>query len=119
MQAHVTRVVLLGDSFVFGYKTDQEDRLGVFLRRYLRERASDTAAEVECLHVAISSWNVQAECAYVRRQLGALRPEELPTRAKELQAPVELVAEPTAGNHLLAAEIEFFDRFYAAQRGER
>ena len=73
--AGVTRVVLLGDSFVFGYEIDQQDRLGVFLRRYLSERAADTAAEIECLHVAISSWNVQAECAYVRRQLGALRPD--------------------------------------------
>jgi len=36
-----------------------------------------------------------------------------------VEAYMELAAEPTAGNHLLAAEIEFFDRFYAAQRGER
>lgn len=35
------------------------------------------------------------------------------------EAYMELAAEPTAGNHLLAAEIDFFDRFNAAQRGDR
>jgi len=69
----VTRVVLVGDSFVFGFEAEQEERLGVFLRRYLSERTGNEA--IECLHLAISSWNVRSECAYVRRQLGALRPD--------------------------------------------
>jgi lysophospholipase L1-like esterase len=69
----VVRVVLLGDSFVFGYGVGAEDRLGVFLEEYLRARGR--GAEVECLHLAVSSWNIRSECAYLRRQLGSLRPD--------------------------------------------
>ncbi len=71
----VTRVVLLGDSFVFGYKVRPEDRLGVFLERFLEERSGKPAGSIECLHLAVSSWNLLAECAYLRRQLDQLRPD--------------------------------------------
>ena len=68
-----TRIVVLGDSFVFGYRTAAEDRVGVFLERFLRSRgASD---DVEVLHIAASSWNILAETSYLRRQLHALQPD--------------------------------------------
>jgi len=70
----VTRVCLLGDSFVFGYKVAAEERLGVVLEEALEERAG-VECEIECLHLGISSWNVQAECAYLRRQLHLLEPD--------------------------------------------
>ncbi len=73
--AGVTRVVLLGDSYVFGYGVEPEERLGAFLERYLEEQSGAQAESIECLHVAIGSWNIRAECAYVRRQISALRPD--------------------------------------------
>jgi lysophospholipase L1-like esterase len=73
--AGTTRIVLLGDSFVYGYKVKAEDRLGVFLEQYLREKSGRAGDAIECLHLAASSWNLRAECAYLRRQLAALRPD--------------------------------------------
>ena len=70
----ITRVVLLGDSYVFGYGIAQEERLGVHLERFLKER-SPTETEIEVLHVAISSWNIRAECSYMRRALDAYDPD--------------------------------------------
>ena len=70
--AGTTRVVLLGDSFVYGYNVEAEDRLGVFLEDFLEQRGS---GDVECLHVAATSWNVLAETAYLRRQLHVLQPD--------------------------------------------
>lgn len=67
------RVVLLGDSYVFGYGIEAEDRLGVFLERALRERSGRD--DVEVLHIAVSSWNILSECAYLRRQLSLLQPD--------------------------------------------
>jgi hypothetical protein len=32
---------------------------------------------------------------------------------------MEMAAEPASGNHLLADEIAFFDRFYAAQAAQQ
>lgn len=69
------RVVLLGDSFVFGDGAEAEDRLGAWLERSLRERARRPAARIECLHVAASSWNFVAEAEFVRRQLDLLQPD--------------------------------------------
>ncbi len=70
--AGTTRVVLLGDSFVFGHGTAAEVRFGVFLERWISERSG---AEVEVLHIGISSWNILAECAYLRRQLSLVEPD--------------------------------------------
>jgi hypothetical protein len=70
----VVRVVLLGDSYVFGQGTLQSERFGVFLREALRTRARQASA-VECLHLGVSSWNILSECAYLRRQLDPMRPD--------------------------------------------
>ena len=53
----VTRVVLLGDSYVFDNGVLAEDRMGVFLEKWLVERASRNG-EIECLHVGGESWNL-------------------------------------------------------------
>src|SRR5574342_198728 len=48
--AGVVRVVLLGDSFVFGTGVAENDRLGAFLRGYLTSNAGDPKKRIECLH---------------------------------------------------------------------
>ncbi len=70
----VTRVVLLGDSWVFGMGVAAEDRAGARLEEFLRERATGPGP-IEVLNVGIPSWNVVAECAYLRRQLELLQPD--------------------------------------------
>lgn len=69
------RVVLLGDSFVFGWHVAAGERLGVHLERALNERQTGARVPVEVLHLAVTSWNLVGECAFVRRQLERLAPD--------------------------------------------
>ena len=71
----VVRVVLLGDSFVFGYGVTADSRFGAHLERELNSRSGTSGVRVECLHMGVSSWNFQAETAYLRRQLTDLDPD--------------------------------------------
>ncbi|QDU69170.1 SGNH/GDSL hydrolase family protein [Engelhardtia mirabilis] len=68
-----TRIVLLGDSYVYGFGIAAEDRFGVELERRLRPFCP--TARLEVLHLGVASWNLQAECAYLRRQLAELDPD--------------------------------------------
>ncbi len=68
------RIVLLGDSFVYGRGVAASERMGVHLERWLRENCPD-AVPIEVLHIGVSSWNYQAQTAYLRRQLHDLRPD--------------------------------------------
>ena len=68
------RVVLLGDSYVFGHRVEQEERVGVLLRQALVERSRADLA-IEVLHFAIPSWNIVSETSYLRRQISRLRPD--------------------------------------------
>lgn len=68
------RVVVLGDSFVFGNGVAPEDRLGSFLEAALAERGD---ADVEVLSIGMSAWNLAAECAWARRSLSDLEPDLL------------------------------------------
>ena len=69
------RIVLLGDSYIYGMGVAAEERLGVRLRTMLAEHATAGAPAVEVLHIGIISWNIVAECAFVRRQLSLLQPD--------------------------------------------
>lgn len=69
------RVAFLGDSFVMGHAIAAQDRVGVFLERFLSERAAAGHGPIECLHLGINTWNIAAETAFLRRQLGLLRPD--------------------------------------------
>lgn len=70
------RVVVLGDSFVFGMGVAADQRLGVHLQRELAARAgASPAPAVEVLHVGIVSWSLVAECSFLRRQLALLQPD--------------------------------------------
>ncbi len=71
--ADLVRIVLLGDSYVFGLNIATEERLGAVLERELGGRTPGT--RFECLHYAVNSWNLVSECAFVRRQLELLRPD--------------------------------------------
>ncbi len=69
------RVVILGDSFVLGSGINAEERMGTHLERYLQERAPEFASQIEVLQIGMGSWNIQAECAFARRQLSLLKPD--------------------------------------------
>ncbi|MBM4014057.1 MAG: hypothetical protein FJ293_03715 [Planctomycetes bacterium] len=83
--AGTTRVVILGDSFVMGYGVKAEDRVGVHLEQLLREDAAAGGGSagggaaapgpIECLHFGVNTWNLVAECAFLRRQLTLVQPD--------------------------------------------
>lgn len=73
--AGVVRVVLLGDSFVHGAGVEWNERAGAQLERLLVEHTGLANARIEVLHAGISSWNVRAECAWLRRALSWLEPD--------------------------------------------
>jgi hypothetical protein len=73
--AGMVRIVLLGDSYVFGLNVAQDERLGAVLEKELAARAPDPKPTFECLHLAVNSWNIESECTYLRRQLDRLRPD--------------------------------------------
>ena len=73
--AGVTRIVLLGDSFVMGQGVEAQERLGVFLERWLNDHAGAAHGPIEVLHVGASGWNLLAECTYVARQITPLAPD--------------------------------------------
>ncbi len=68
------RIVLLGDSFVFGIGVQAQDRMGVFLEQELRSR-SPYDGEIEVLHLGVASWNYINQAAFLRRQLSQLQPD--------------------------------------------
>jgi hypothetical protein len=71
--ADVVRIVLLGDSFVFGLNIEARERLGARLEEALSARVP--GRRFECLHLAVNSWNLRSECVYLRRQLHELAPD--------------------------------------------
>jgi hypothetical protein len=70
-----TRVVILGDSFVFGPGVEMDERLGVHLEAELERRAGRQDQDVEVLHVGLGSWNILAETSFMRRGLSSLDPD--------------------------------------------
>jgi hypothetical protein len=70
------RVVLLGDSYVFGMGVAADQRCGVLLERMLEERARvQPVPPIEVLHFGITSWGIAAAAEFMRRQLGLTRPD--------------------------------------------
>lgn len=69
------RVVVLGDSYVYGNMVAADERMGVYLERFLQERAGGGEAPIECLHIGIPSWNILSECAYMRRRITDFQPD--------------------------------------------
>lgn len=73
--AGVIRVVLLGDSFVFGQGVEENDRFGSLLHGFLTRNAGPTKSRIECLHFGITCWNIVAETAFMRRVLSLVQPD--------------------------------------------
>ena len=71
----LVRIVILGDSIVYGIGAAAEDRMGVHLEKWLGERVPEFAGRIECLHIGVPSWNIRAESSYLRRQLSDLQPD--------------------------------------------
>lgn len=69
----LVRIVLLGDSFVFGPGVRADERAGVALEKVLTEHVPDRRFEV--IHLGMSSWNARAESEYLRRNLSNLSPD--------------------------------------------
>ncbi len=71
----VTRVVLLGDSFVYGYSVEVEQRLGAHLEPWLEHNARRKDTRLQVLHIGVGSWNLRSECAWMLRALSLLQPD--------------------------------------------
>lgn len=69
------RLVLLGDSFVFGYGVAPDERMGRYLSELLAPHLPPGLAQVECLHVGVGGWNAVNATTFLRRQLDALDPD--------------------------------------------
>ncbi len=70
----VTRILLVGDSMVFGWKLKEEDRLSSMLNRYVSDRL-DTRTRVEFFAIALPGWNVRSETAFLESHLRLLDPD--------------------------------------------
>lgn len=70
----MTRVVILGDSFVMGDGIQEDERFGRLLESELVSRGS-APGPVECIHLGLGSWNIRSEVSWLRRQLGLLKPD--------------------------------------------
>jgi hypothetical protein len=71
----VTRVVLLGDSFVFGEGAEEDERVSRQLERLIADQTKRPQWAVEVLAIAVPSWNIEAECAYLRRAMDSVEPD--------------------------------------------
>jgi hypothetical protein len=73
--AGTLRVILLGDSFVMGTGVEAPERFGTVLEKALQDHAGAAHGPIECLHFGIHAWNTVAETAWLRRQLGLVKPD--------------------------------------------
>jgi len=73
--ADLVRVVFIGDSYVFGWLLGVEQRASAVLERELQARCRAGAPRIEVLSLGITSWNLAASTAYMRRQLDVLAPD--------------------------------------------
>jgi len=70
----MTRVVLLGDSFILGQSVEAKDRLGAFLAEYFTANQG-VKRPVECLHFGETCWNTLAETSYLKRCFSLVQPD--------------------------------------------
>ena len=65
------RVVLVGDSWFFGWLLGDDDRLESHMRRVMKDAA------VDFVTVAVPGWNVRSEAAFLESRLSELDPDAL------------------------------------------
>lgn len=70
-----------------GRGAPEDARGGAHLERLLEPHVP--AGEVEELSLAVTRWNIQAECAYLRRQLGRLHLDDAAALPARLAVPAE------------------------------
>lgn len=63
------RIVLVGDSFYFGWKLTEEEKLGSALQRLLKDLPYDVVT------MAVPGWNVRSEAAFLKGTFNTLRPD--------------------------------------------
>jgi len=72
-EAGVLRVLLLGDSVIFGWRIADEHRIGESMARVID--AGLGAGRVEVISAALPAWNLRSEAAFLRRYLHRLQPD--------------------------------------------
>ena len=65
------RIVLVGDSWFFGWQLGDEDRLENHMRSALKDGA------VEIVTVALPGWNVRSEAAFLESHIAAVDPDAI------------------------------------------
>ncbi len=70
----VTRILIVGDSIVFGWKLEEKDRLSSILNRYA-SKMNSTKKKVEFFTIALPGWNVKSERAFLESHLRLLDPD--------------------------------------------
>ena len=73
------RILLLGDSFAFGWGVEQHETFGARLERLLSERVGP----VEVLSAAVPGWSIDQQALYLRAQGLALDPDLILLAASE------------------------------------
>jgi hypothetical protein len=74
-QPRVTRIVLVSDSWFFGMKLAESERLETHLRNLLLERFPKASYEV--LTIAMPGWNVENEAAFLEDHIELIQPDVL------------------------------------------
>lgn len=71
--ASARRIVLLGDSWFFGWDLREDEKLGSVLRKLLDEKLG--AHPYEVITAAVPGWNTQCEAAFLENHLARLDPD--------------------------------------------
>jgi hypothetical protein len=78
-----TRILVVGDSWVWGWKQSDDDRLTIQLAELLREGIAaaggepGTAERYEFLSVSMPAWNVISEHAFLEAHFARLQPDQV------------------------------------------
>jgi hypothetical protein len=72
-QEGVSRLLLVGDSAVFGWKIEDRHRIGDTVERIVNQRLSTPSVEV--ISVALPAWNVTSQVSFLERHIRRLQPD--------------------------------------------
>ncbi len=68
-----TRILLLGDSLLFGWKLREENTIASVMNSYISEQLPDE--KIEVVTAAIPSWNVLSEASFLEHHINILQPD--------------------------------------------
>lgn len=75
-QKGTTRVVIVGDSVLFGWHLEDDDRLSEILNRRV-DREPGLHSRIEFVTAALPGWNVRSEVAFLERHIRLLDPDAI------------------------------------------